>query len=151
MAFKQSKKPFILKNPKKYIGDLSKLLFKSSWEENMFNFCDNNINITKWGYEIFEIPYMKPMDNFFKPAKYYPDLYIEYYDKDKNFIKELLEIKPLKQTKPSRSKRPLVKLMENQTYRVNTAKWEAANKWCKDRGIKFSIITEKSVFGRKKK
>lgn len=149
MGWKQSKTPFILNNPEKYAGDLNKLLYKSSWEENMFNFCDNNINIVRWGYEIIEISYMKPVEKGFKPSKYYPDLYVEYFDKDKNFIREVLEVKPLKQTKTSRSKKPLIKLAENYVVKVNHAKWDAAQKWCLDRGIKFSVITEKSIFSRK--
>lgn len=149
MSWKQNL--YKLNNPKKYIGDPTKLIYKSSWEENAFEMCDNNPNIIKWGYEIVKIPYMKPVENNnIQLSYYFPDLYLEYYDKDKNYNKEIIEIKPLKQTRPSRSKNTLVRMQENYIALVNHAKWEAANNWCMSRGIKFSVLTEKSLFGKKK-
>lgn len=131
------------------MGDLSKLKYKSSWEEAVFKVMDNNPNVVRWGYEIVKIAYMKPMaNNTFARRNYYPDIYVEYYDQDGKFIKEVVEIKPLKQTKPSRARRPEVKLYENYTHMVNLSKWEQAEKWCRARGIKFSIMTEKSIFKR---
>lgn len=151
MRYKQAKQPYKLNNPNKYIGDPEKLLYKSSWEQEVFRLCDNNPNIIKWGYEIYGIKYLKPVDGGLKMSIYYPDLYVEYFDKDQNFNKEIIEIKPNKQTKPSRAKKTIVKLQENYTYIVNSAKWDAADKWCRQRGIKFSIMTEKSIFNRKNK
>lgn len=148
MGWKQAL--YKLNNPEKYIGDERKLKFKSSWEEKAFMLCDNNPNIIRWGYEIIPISYMKPLgNNRFKPSKYYPDLYVEYYNKSGDFIKEIVEIKPLKQTKKSRARKPEIRLQENYTHLVNMTKWQAAEAWCNHHGIKFSVATEKSIFGRK--
>lgn len=146
-TYKQAK--YTLKNKEKYLGDSSLLVFKSSWEQRAFEFCDNNINVLFWGYEIFEIPYMKPLEKGFRPAKYYPDLYIEYINKSNEVIKELIEIKPNKQTKKSRSRNTIRKLQEDYVYQVNISKWQAAEKWCKARGITFSIATENGIFMKK--
>lgn len=145
--FKQGK--YSLKNPEKYLGDVEKLEFKSSFEEQAFKFCDNNFNVLFWGYEIIPIKYLKPVKNGYKPSIYIPDLYLEYINKENCVIKELIEIKPIKQTKKSRSTNSLRKIQENYVYEVNIAKWQAAEKWCNKNGIKFSVATEKSIFGKK--
>lgn len=150
MRWKQSKTAYKLNNPQKYIGDLSKLKYKSSWEESVFKLLDNNPNIIRWGYEIIKIPYMKPLlNNTFVKRNYYPDLYVEYKDREGKFVREIVEIKPLKQTKPSKSRKYDVKIYENYIHLVNLSKWEQAEKWCLHNGIKFSIMTEKSIFKRK--
>lgn len=150
MGFKQAKTPYVLNNPSKYIGDPSKLLYKSSWEQNAFLMCDNNPNITRWGYEIIPIQYAKPIGASFKITTYFPDLYLEYFDKDKNFIKEVIEVKPKNQTEPSKKRNVKTRLYENYVYQVNMAKWHAAKAWCSSRGIKFSVLTENGLFKTKK-
>lgn len=141
-----------VKNPHKYIGpDLDNVVFRSSWEKHMFEFFDGNPNVLAWASEPYFIEYMKPVNDGhgnvkMKKAKYYPDLYVEYVDADGKLHKELIEIKPEKQTKPSRSRSPTTKLMENYTFAVNTAKWAAAEAWCKERDIEFKKYTEKSIF-----
>lgn len=150
MGFKQATKAYKLNNPEKYLGDPSKLLFKSSWEQHAFFMCDNNPNIVKWGYEIVPIQYAKPIGASFKPTVYFPDLYLEYFDKDKNFIKEMIEVKPKKQCQPSKSKNVKTRLYENYVYEVNKAKWQSCLAWCNKRGIKFRVITENGLFGTKK-
>ena len=32
------------------------------------------------------------------------------------------------------------------TYAVNSAKWKAAQNYCKEKGIKFKILTEEDLF-----
>lgn len=143
---------YVVKNPHKYIGpDIDKVVFRSSWEKRFFEFLDNNTYVLAWASEPEAIPYLKPVPDEkggvkLKISKYYPDLYVEYVTEDRIFKKELIEIKPLKQTKPSKSRKPTVKLQENYIHAVNTAKWEAATKWCADKGIEFKILTEKSIF-----
>lgn len=146
--YKQAK--YKIKHPEKFIGDPNELIFKSSWEERAFQMCDNNPHIIRWGYEIIPIWYLKPLPTGnYRKTFYLPDLYVEYYDKDHNFVREIVEIKPLKQTRASRARKSTTKLQENYTYAVNTAKWEAAKCWCENNGIKFSIVTENSIFKRK--
>jgi hypothetical protein len=136
-----------IKNPSKYLGDVSNIFYRSSWERKAFEFCDNNPNVLHWASEEIVIPYNKPTSNGgIRVAKYYPDLYIEYKNKSGKLCKEVIEIKPKKQLKPSRSKNPKNKMFENRAYFINQLKWEAATNWCDSRGIKFRILTENEQF-----
>jgi len=134
------------KNPDKYIGDLSKIIYRSSWELHCFNFLDNNIKVLKWSSEPVGIPYLKPTDN--KLHKYYPDLYVQYINKDNEVISEMLEIKPSSQTVLSKARKQKTRLYENIVYAINQAKWEAARAWCNQRNIQFRIVTEQQLFMR---
>lgn len=134
-------------HPEKYLGNLDEIIFMSSYELQAFEFLDSNPNVLHWASEEIEIPYMKLQpDRTFRPAKYYPDLYVEYMDRTGKLQKEVIEIKPLKQTQRSRSRNPATKLQEDYNYAVNVLKWDAAKAWCDQRGIKFSLSTEKSIF-----
>jgi len=139
---------FTPNNPEKYIGkNLNKIIYRSSWELNAFKFLDRNRNIIKWASESVAIPYLKPMpDGSYRKATYYPDLYVEYVDKDGNIGRELIEIKPHKQTKKTRARKPSNVLREEYAFMVNQMKWDAAIKWCNKNGIEFKIMTEKSIF-----
>ncbi len=132
------------KNVDKYIGDLDKIVYRSSWELTFMNFLDNNKNIVKWASEPFPIPYIKPTTK--RVHRYYPDFYVEYADKDGEAKKELIEVKPLQQTRRCRSKNPKTKLYEDITFAINMAKWEAAKSFCDNQGITFRILTEREIF-----
>ena len=134
--------------PEKYIGSAPYVQYRSSWEESVLKFCDNNPNVLRWSYEDIEIPYLKPLPNGnLKRAMYIPDVFVEYVNRGGQVVREILEIKPNKQTRRSRSRNVTKKMNENYTYAVNVAKWAAAEKWCNARGIKFKIVTELSIFG----
>jgi hypothetical protein len=141
---------FTPKNAYKYLGDVENITFRSSWEKKVFEFLDTNDYIIGWASEPFPIEYMKPVmvGNVWrqKKAKYFPDIYVEYIDKDGHERRELIEIKPDKQTRPSKAKKPTVRMQENYAYSVNMAKWEAAEKFCKSVGIVFKVATEKELF-----
>jgi len=135
------------KHPEKYAGDVENIFYRSSWERDAFMFLDNNPNVLRWSSEEIVIPYMRPTQSGqIKKSKYYPDIYMEYKDRAGKLCKELIEIKPKKQTSPSRSRNAKTKLYENQVYHKNLLKWEAADKWCKMRGIKFRILNEEEQF-----
>jgi hypothetical protein len=108
---------FEVTNPHKYIGDFSNVIYRSSWEKRAFEFLDKNEYILGWASEPFPIAYMKPvMRNgvlIMKKSRYFPDLYVEFIDANGKERRQLIEIKPLKQTKPSKSRKPTVKLQEN--------------------------------------
>jgi hypothetical protein len=135
---------FTPKHPEKYIGNVNKIRYMSSWELQTDNFLDGNPNVIRWSSETLIIPYIKPTDG--KVHKYLVDYYVEYKNTKGEIIKEALEVKPLQQTRPSRSRNPKTKLYESLQYAVNIAKWEAAQKYCNERGIKFRVVTEKSIF-----
>lgn len=136
-----------LQHPEKYIGNANNVVYRSSWELRMHRFLDNNTQILRWSSEEIKIPYISPIDQ--KVHHYYPDYYVEYINRQGEVIKELIEVKPLKQTAPpksSRGKSRKTMLYEQQTYAVNEAKWKYAMAWCEKRGLGFRIMTEKSLF-----
>ena len=139
---------FVPRNPEKYVGKSPTVTYRSSWEQRALEFFDNNPNVVRWSYEDIIIPYLKPLENGnLKKANYIPDAYVEYYNRRGELKRELLEIKPNKQTKRSRTRNVNQKMYENYVYTVNMCKWEAARRWCAMRGIEFRIITEVSIFG----
>jgi len=148
MKTKGHKKGFFYpRNPQKYIGDLNKIIFRSSWEENFMRFLDNNTMVMRWGSEIFSIPYVKPTDG--RVHKYYPDFYVEYINaRSGNLIKEVVEVKPEKQIrKPiTKGKKKQTQLYEAVTWAINKAKWKAAQQYCDHQGFRFKLMSEKHIF-----
>lgn len=137
MAFRAR---FIPRNPEKYVGDLEKIFARSSWELSVMKYFDSKPSVIRWGSEEVVIPYLSPADN--KVHRYFPDFFVEYKDIDGNILKEIVEVKPLheseeKYAKSDRSKSAL---------EVNEAKWKSASLYCESRGMKFRVITEKSIF-----
>ena len=87
-----------IENIKKYKGDISDVIYRSSWELKFMRWCDSNPSVLEWGSETVIIPYRSPMDN--NIHRYFVDFYIKIQDKDKKILKYLIEIKPEKFTKP---------------------------------------------------
>lgn len=144
MASKFHQGYFNPKNPAKYVGDLDKIRFMSSWELNFFKFLDGNPNVLRWASECIAIPYIKPTDG--KVHKYYPDIWIEYRNRDGEIRQEILEIKPKNQI--TLGKRP--SQYEQLTWAVNCSKWKAAQAFCESKGIKFRLLTENELFSNGK-
>ena len=131
---------YTVKNPSKYDGDPTKVVFRSLWERQVFKWMDDNPNVIKWQSEETVIPYRCKTDN--RIHRYFMD--IKMVTKDKTF---LIEIKPKCQTKapkePSRkTKRYITEVM---AYVKNTSKWETAESYCADRGWEFAIWTEETL------
>lgn len=138
---------YTLVNPDKYLGDIDNVVFRSSWEEEAFKVLDNNPKILAWASEEIQIPYPKPLpDGNYSRGVYTPDLFVVKEETDGSITRQLIEIKPYKQTIPSKARTPHVKLQEQYQYSVNQHKWAAAKAWCDQYGIIFSIVTEKDMF-----
>jgi hypothetical protein len=107
--------------------------------------CDDNISVVEWGSETIIIPYISPIDN--KIHRYFVDFYVKIKNKNNLIEKYLIEIKPEKFTKPPEipSKKTKRFIDEVFQYGVNDAKWKAAFEFCKDRNMKFVILTEKDL------
>ena len=45
------------KNPKKYLGDHTKVVYRSLWERRFMVFCDSNSSVISWGSEEVVVPY----------------------------------------------------------------------------------------------
>ncbi|MDC6463677.1 head completion protein [bacterium] len=130
---------YSVKNPSKYEGDPTKVIYRSLWERNAFKWCDDNPNIIKWSSEEVVIPYLYEVDR--KYHRYFMDLKL----KTKQGKTFLVEIKPDGQTRPPTGGRRTKRyLTESLTYIKNVNKWEAAEEYAKDRGWEFVIWTEKN-------
>ena len=130
------------KHPEKYVGDVNKIRYMSSWELSFNKFLDGNPNILRWASECIGIPYVKPTDG--RIHKYYPDYWIEYIDKDGVILQEILEIKPQNQIVLGKRPSEYAKL----TFAVNMAKWEACKRFCESKGIGFKVLSENQIFGK---
>jgi len=133
------------KNPNKYKGDSSNIIYRSRWELKFMMELDHSKDIISWGSEEVIIPYRSPIDG--KIHRYFTDFIVTKINSEG--IKEtlIIEIKPLKQTKPPKIQTKLTKqyITEVKTWGVNEAKWKAATAYCKDKGWTFHILTEKEL------
>ena len=130
--------------PKKYKGDTTNIICRSSWERRFCNWCDLNESILEWGSEEFWIPYIGPDG---KIHRYFPDFLIKVKENTGQIKTYVIEVKPKKQTKPPVRKKRVTKsyMYAFKTYQINLAKWKAAKEWCDDRKIEFKIITEQEL------
>lgn len=130
---------YTVKNPKKYKGDFTNVIYRSLWEKSVFMWCDVNPKVKGWSSEEIVIPYYYDGDKRYH--RYFPDIKIIFEDKIL-----LVEIKPEKETvPPTGPKRTKRYINEGFTYIKNMNKWEAAEAYCKDRKWQFQIWTEKTL------
>lgn len=136
---------FVPKNPQKYRGDASKIIYRSSWELRFMRWCDGNPDILKWASEELAIQYFSPVDR--KMHRYFPDFIIQKRSVNGSINNVLIEIKPAAQTKPpSAPKRKTKKYLNDiLRYEINKAKWNAAIEWCKKTNMTFQILTENEL------
>jgi len=132
------------KHPEKYVGDPNNIIFRSLWERRIMIYLDNNTNVISWASEELAIPYVSPEDN--RIHRYYPDFIVK-ARRNNQIVHMIWEVKPHYQTVEPKKKKRNTKhyITEVMTYAKNTAKWEAARKFCEDRGWEFQIITEKEL------
>jgi len=134
-------------NKEKYMGNIHKVRYLSSWELVLLKFFDMNTSILEWNSEDVIVPYYSNADQ--KKRRYMVDFYIKYKTKDGVIKKELLEVKPYAQTLPPTKrgrKKQSTFLKEVYTYQVNIDKWKAATAFAKARGMEFRLITEHDIF-----
>jgi hypothetical protein len=138
---------FEMKNPTKYVGKKTPLA-RSSWEFVFMRMLDEHPGVEKWASESIQIPYRCPLTG--KYTIYVPDFFVVYNDKKGSKHAEVVEVKPESQTvleKVGKSR------YNQEQYVKNMAKWEAANAWCKQQGLKFRVVNEGDIFhqGAKRK
>ena len=137
---------FCPKNKEKYRGDWKKIHWKSLWEKKVLMHLDLNPHVVWYSYETIVIPYKSSADKG-KSRRYYMD-FIVHYD---NGLTCLIEVKPYHETlAPSvptiLTERAKVKYSKQAyTYTVNQDKWKAANAFCKKKGWRFFLLTEKNA------
>ena len=131
-----------LKNPSKYKGNPTLVIYRSLWERSYMKKLDLNENILEWSSEEIALPYKSPLDN--RIHKYYPDFYVKERLSDGTIKKYIVEIKPKKQTVEPKVPKRKTKgyLYEVMEYAKNQSKWNSAREYCKDHGYEFKILTE---------
>lgn len=134
---------FIPVNKEKYVGDISKIQYRSSWEQKFMLFLDMNPSISWWNSEEVVIPYIFSIDG--TSHRYFVDFMVQLSDGRKF----LIEIKPMKDTIIKENHKNKKQAMDNITTVIkNENKWEAAKKFCEENDMKFLVLTEKELFGK---
>jgi hypothetical protein len=131
---------FEMKNPAKYVGKKTPLA-RSSWEFIFMRMLDEHEGVQNWASESIQIPYRDPLTG--KQTIYVPDFFVVYVDKNKKKHAEVVEVKPSNHTlleKVGKSR------YNQEQYVKNMAKWEAANRWCKQQGVRFRVVSEDEIF-----
>lgn len=149
MAYKGRFRP---KNPAKYKGDPTKIIYRSLWEFKFFRFVDEHPDVIWWQSEEVIVPYRSPIDS--RVHRYFPDVIVHKKSPEGKIQTIMVEIKPYKQTLPpdpsKKNNTPSGRvsrryLNEVKNYGINSAKWKAARQYCADRGWEFVIMTEKEL------
>ena len=143
-----------MKYPQKYKGKVNPY-YKSSYEQRMMYWLDMNNKVLEWAYEpqyidyISQVPpsspdWMKALVDY-KTHKYYVDFYAKLIDNDGNVVTYILEIKPHCQTiipkEPKNKSKKRIQRFYNEMkeYIKNANKWEAAEKYASQKGIKHTF------------
>ena len=130
---------YLVLNKEKYVGN-GLPRYRSGWEHTFMTMCDNNPSILQWASESINIPYRNPFTG--KQTIYVPDFLIVYVDKNQKTHAEVIEVKPSTETTLESARSP----RDRAYVALNTAKWQAANAWCQQHGLKFRVITENQIF-----
>jgi hypothetical protein len=142
MAYSGNFRP---KNPQKYKGDPTNIIYRSSWELKLMMWFDTHPDVLEWSSEEIVIPYRSPIDG--KVHRYFPDFYVRKRNKDGMVETIIVEVKPFAQTQEPKKQSKVSKryINEVKTWGINSYKWKAARDYCEDRKWKFQIITEKEL------
>ena len=136
---------YTIRNPEKYAGTRTPI-YRSSWEWAFMQFCDNNPSVIGWASEAVRIPYKNPLTG--KTTTYVPDFFVQYQETKGKKRSEVIEIKPSNQSTmegAGKSKNRQLAVVQNM------AKWEAATAWCKQKGLRFRVVTENDLFHQGKR
>lgn len=136
-----SKGRFKPKNPQKYKGDPTNIVYRSGWELKLMGYLDVHEEVVQWASEEFCIPYRSPVDN--RVHRYFPDFWVKKNDGSVMVI----EVKPAVQAEPPKQPSRLTRRYVSEVfeYGKNQAKWAAARDYCDDRGWQFVVMTEKEL------
>lgn len=138
------------KNPSRYKGDPTNIIYRSSWEFKLMTYLDVHPDVIEWSSEEFCVPYRSPVDG--KVHRYFPDFKVKQRNTQGVIETVVIEVKPHKQVLPpvisttTKTNKPTKRyLNEVVTYGINQAKWKAARSYCADRNWKFLIMTENEL------
>ncbi len=129
---------FVPKNPEKYTGNVSTIIYRSLWEFKLMKYLDAHNEIVKWASEELIIPYRSPIDR--RMHRYFPDFWVQKESGEQLVI----EVKPKQQLKPPKKPKRQTQryLREMHTFAINQRKFEVPEEFCRNRGMKFVIFTQ---------
>jgi len=125
--------------------------YRSGLERSLMIILDKHENVLEWGSENYIIPYKHPIKSAKAGKPEYARYFVDFYLKMKigNDVKQfLIEVKPERQCSAPKNhgnKKQSTLVYENMMWVINQAKWEAAEKYCKSKGMKFLIVNEKNI------
>lgn len=141
-----------LENTDKYLGDPSKIIYRSTYEYKFCRFCDQTPDVLSWSSEPFSVHYYDPVKK--KKREYFIDFYMKY--KRGEIINDfLVEVKPSKKLKMPifEGKQTLKRLktynLEVEEFLTNKAKMDAAKDYASKIGYKFIVVTEEFLYDNK--
>jgi hypothetical protein len=131
-------------HPEKYRGDPTGIIYRSGIELRVMQHLDSNPGVISWQSEEFCIPYFDPSTN--RQRRYFPD-FLVVTKTSTGTLTQIIEVKPAHQCVPPKvpAKRTKRFINEALTFGTNSAKFAAAEEYCRDRGWKFKIITDKDI------
>lgn len=137
---------FIPRNPEKYAGNPTRIVYRSLWELRVMRKFDADPNVLTWASEEVVVPYVNPLDN--RVHRYFPDFLVKNRTRDDTIKITMIEVKPASQAAPpkhcdKKSRRKYIS--EAVAWQINNSKWEAARRYCSERGWTFAVLTEKSL------
>lgn len=157
---------YVLRNPSKYIGNPSLIIYRSGWELSFCKWCDITPSVVRWSSEPIKIPYYDRISKLAECKKqgldpndyrnwvvknYNTDFWVE-IKRDDNIQKMFIEIKPsekLKKPIPPPDNAPLKDIkrfnIKAKEYIINEAKYAAMNAWATKYGAKFYVFTENTL------
>lgn len=158
---KPNKKNYIsgyysLINESKYVSNPNQIVYRSSLELKFCTFIDKNPRVLKWGSEIIGVPYIGS-DN--KQHTYWIDFYLEILNENNPaiFDRVLVEVKPeietmriIKNLPPEKPKKITPSTVKSWKYAINQftinrLKWVQAEEYARQRGMKFIVVTERTI------
>jgi hypothetical protein len=132
-------------HPEKYVGDATKIVWRSSWERKAMVYFDTSPAVIAWSSEEIAIAYFNPIKK--RAARYFPDFMVKFKTKTgvKTFI---VEVKPAAKSKEPKKRGGKITrsfVAETIEWSINKAKWEAAVKHCERYGMEFKVLNEKDL------
>lgn len=143
---------FTPRNPEKYKGDITKIIYRSSWELKFLSYCDENDRVVEYASEPIGIPYWNSILK--KESTYWIDCYMVTRNQDETTTKWLIEIKPNKYLTPPEpptrltEKQTLAYARDAKTFIINDSKFKAARAYAAKNNMRFGIITENFLFNK---
>lgn len=121
---------------KLFEGQRSKpVIYRSSWERKFITWCETCRKVRRWGSECVGYPYVLAEDG--TTHTYFPDFFLEMENGDRIIV----EIKPYNQVcKPDPANE-----WACHTWIRNMSKWMAIRRICEGKGIKFWLLTERTI------